>query len=96
MSEVLAWYKYPLPKGTAYFENELKQPSIVIEIFDYCQILLAYITKAGWDFLIEYYGYDRLFILNEKSGWFDCSTIAEFIKYVQSEYEGLPPNVYTV
>ncbi|MCL1792276.1 MAG: hypothetical protein FWG34_00245 [Oscillospiraceae bacterium] len=87
MKEVLAWYKYPEPKGTYYFEEELKHPDKVTEIFDYCQILLAHISKAGWDFLTDYYGYEKLFLLNKKSGWFDCSAINEFIECVQLEYE---------
>jgi len=116
MNEVLAYYRYPKPKGTSYFENELKQPDKVIEVFDYCQILRAYIrllrklsedcenvsesgsifailnefpeksiTKAGWDFLIKHYGYEKLFELDKISGWFDCSNIGEFIERVQYE-----------
>ena len=65
MNEVLAWYRYPEPKGKSYFEGDLKNPDIVVEIFDYCQILLAYITSNGWQFLINYYGYELLFDLNE-------------------------------
>ena len=85
MNEILAWYRYPKPKGSSYFEEDLKQPDKVIQIFDYCQILLANITKPGWNFLIEHYGYEELFKLNNKSGWLDCDSLEEYKAYIQAE-----------
>jgi len=90
VSELLAWYRYPVPNGTCYYENELKQLDKVIEVFDYCQILLAYISKEGWDFLITHYGYEGLFVLNDKSGWFDCSTVDELIECIKCQYADTP------
>ena len=78
MNEVLAFYVYPKPEGKKYYRDDLINPNIVIEIFDYCQILLAYITKAGWDFLVDYYGYEALFELNNVSGWMDCDSLSEY------------------
>jgi len=51
---------------------------------------LAYISRAGWDFLITYYGYESLFVLNDKSGWFDCSTVDELIEYIECQYADAP------
>ena len=93
MSEVLAFLSYPNHGGNGringeeYFENDLVDSAKVIELFDYCQILLGYITKSGWKFLIEYYGYERLFELNNLSDWQDCESLDEYkatIKYEMS------------
>ena len=54
---MLAYYLYPFvpnQKCREYTRDELMKPEIVEELFDYCQILEAYITKKGWSFLIEY------------------------------------------
>lgn len=82
MNEVLAWYMYPEPKGKNYYEKDLSNPDIVIEVFDYCQILLAFITKPGWFYLVEHYGYEELFELDKKSCWIDCETIEEFKTWI--------------
>ena len=54
------------------------------------QILLAVISKEGWDFLIQKYGYERLFEINNRSGWIDCETIEEFIEAIKYEKEISP------
>lgn len=86
----LAFRIYPLPNGTNYGYNELANPQNVISIFDYCQILEAVITKAGWNFLIDYYGYNKLFKINNKSDWLDCSNIDEFILEIQNQIDMSP------
>jgi len=43
----------------------------VKELFDYCQVLLANITKEEWRFPIKTYGFSGLLAINCKSGWFD-------------------------
>ncbi|MBE6850771.1 MAG: hypothetical protein E7504_03385 [Ruminococcus sp.] len=63
------------------------KPEIVEELFDYCQILEAYITKKGWAFLIEYYGYEKLYEIDKKSGWLDNETLEEYISSVQYEID---------
>ena len=78
MSKVLAFYRYPEPKGTKYFRGDLTDPNTVIEVFNYCQILLAIITKAGWEFLIDHYGYEKLFELDRISDWKDCNSLTEY------------------
>lgn len=86
----LALYIYPIPDGTEYGSKELSNPQKVIELFDYCQILEAVISKQGWEYLIDYYGYENLFRINQESGWFDCSSIEELISYIKSEKEISP------
>ena len=78
MREVLAFYKYPEPSGREYYRNDFVDSNTVIEIFDYCQILLAHITKSGWKFLVEHYGYEKLYALNNKSGWINCDSLNEY------------------
>ena len=76
---MLGLYIYPPPKGTEYTAADLEQPDKVIELFGYCGILEGLITKEGWDFLIQLYGY-------EKPGmWFDAETIEEYMENVQYE-----------
>ena len=85
---MLAYYLYPFvesQKYREYTEEELKIPRVVKEVFDYCQILEAYITKEGWAFLIDYYGYERLYEIDKTSGWFDEETLEGFIEAVQQE-----------
>lgn len=38
------------------------------ELFDYCQLLLANITKEEWRFPIKTYGFSGLLAINCKSG----------------------------
>lgn len=86
----LAFYIYPLPGGTGYGMDDLLKRAEVIELFDYCQILEAVISKQGWDFLISHYGYGELFRINEESDWFDCRSEEEFILCVKSERHASP------
>ena len=61
---MLAFYLYPFEphnKSIApieYTKEDLMNPSKVEELFDYCQILEAYITRPGWEFLIQVHGYE--------------------------------------
>ena len=87
---MLAYYHYPFVQNQDYREytrDELIKPEIVEELFDYCQILEAYITKKGWAFLIEYYGYEKLYEIDKKSGWLDDETLEEYISSVQYEID---------
>ena len=85
MSKVLAFYIYPEPKGTEYLRDDLADPNTVIRVFDYCQILLASITKAGWEFLVDHYGYEKLFELDRISAWKNCDSVTEY--KTEIEYE---------
>lgn len=87
---MLAYYHYPFVDNQNFIEytkEDLTVPSKVEELFDYCQILEAYITKSGWDFLIQYYGYDKLYQIDKKSGWFDAENLEEFQLCIQAEIE---------
>jgi len=85
MSEVFAFYKYPKPNGREYYMDDFTDQNIVIEVFDYCQILLAQITKAGWKFLVGHYGYEKLFELNLISGWMNCDSLIEYKVAIEHE-----------
>ena len=89
---MLACYLYPFVQNRdvrEYTKEDLLKPEKVEELFDYCQILEAYITKKGWQFLIENYGYDRLYEIDKRSGWLtersSESSIEEYIEWVKYE-----------
>ena len=66
---MLAYYHYPFVQNQNYREyikDDLMKLEVVEELFDYCQILEAYITKKGWEFLIDYYGYEKLYEIDKK------------------------------
>lgn len=86
----LAFYVYPLPQGTSFTADDLSVPVNVETLFDYRQIWLAVISKEGWEFLIQQYGYDGLFEINSKSGWIDCERLDEFIEVLEYEKETSP------
>ena len=75
---LLAYRIYPLPNGTEYFEDAIKNERDVEDLFDYAQILELIIYKDGWDYLITTFGFDKLYEINQRSGWFDCISIDEF------------------
>lgn len=90
MEELLAFYIFPLPKGTEYTKEQLKDVNIVEKLFDYAQILEACITKKDWDYLLSVNGYETLFKINQKSGWYDVENINDFISYIEMEKREAP------
>ena len=87
---MLAFYHYPFVQNQdfkEYSKEDLSKVSKVEELFDYCQILEAYITKSGWDYLIQYYGYEGLYDIDRKSGWFDADSLEEFKQCIDAEIE---------
>ena len=78
---------YPLPNGTIFSEKDIQSIDDVIMLFDYCQILEASITKNGWDYLIDKFGFDGLFEADKKSGWFSCDSVDELINVIATEKE---------
>ena len=89
---MLAYYLYPFVQNRdvrEYTKVDLLQPEKVKELFDYCQILEAYITKMGWQFLIVSYGYDKLYEIDKRSGWLtersSESSIEEYIERIKYE-----------
>jgi hypothetical protein len=86
----LAFYVYPLPQGTSFTADDLSVPGNVEMLFNYMQIWLAAISKEGWEFLIQQYGYEKLFEINIKSDWIDCEELDEFIEALEYEIEISP------
>lgn len=92
---MLAYYHYPFVANQEikeYSREDLMKSTKVEELFDYCQILEAYITNAGWEFLIQFYGYQRLYEIDKKSGWLtergeNPDDIEEYIKWVEYEMD---------
>ncbi len=91
---MLAYYFYPfVPNQNVreYTKEDLMNPDTVQELFDYCQILEGYITKSGWRFLIDYYGYETLYEIDKKSGWLSEhsfeDTLQEYIEWVKYEID---------
>lgn len=87
---MLAFYLYPFVPNQdikEYTKEDLMNPNKVEELFDYCQILEAYITKSGWKFLIQHYGYEKLYEINNSSGWMDADNLDDFISWVEYEIE---------
>ena len=81
----IAFRIYPLPNGTQYTEEDIKTIDDVVRLFDYCQILEAYISKDGWNYLIDRFGLNELFEADKRSGWFDCTSIEEFAEVITTE-----------
>ena len=44
---------------------------------------MSYITKDGWEFLTKYHGYEQLYEIDKRSGWFDEETIDAFKEAVK-------------
>lgn len=89
---MLAFYTNPYSQFVEkavreYNEKELSDPETVKQLFDYCQILCAYITQAGWTFLINHYGWETLFKINKLSGWLDAESPDDFKACVESAIE---------
>ena len=81
----IAYRIYPLPSGTKYTEEDIKTIDDVVRLFDYCQILEANISKDGWNYLIDRFGFNELFEADKRSGWFDCTSIEEFTEVITTE-----------
>ncbi len=84
----LAYYCYPCaPCGNyrEYTAEELKDPKTLESVFDLCQIYEARITADGWYFLIGHYGFQQLYEIDKKSGWFDEDTFGEYVLRVCEE-----------
>lgn len=85
----IAYRIYPWPNGTVYTEKELTTIDDVVGLFDYCQILDACISKKGWEYLINIFGYEKLYEADKISGWFDLDTLEEFIEEVKYQIENI-------
>jgi hypothetical protein len=82
---MLAYYFYPFVPGQnvrEYTKEQLMDAKTVENLFNYCQILEACITKQGWAFLIDQYGYEKLYEIDNISGWINADTLEEFQDWV--------------
>ena len=52
-----------------YYAEDLNDEKNVKELFDYAQILEAFIEYDGWEYLIKTHGYEKLYEIDKKSGW---------------------------
>lgn len=75
----------PLDDKTKYCKNDLDREEEVERIFDYAQIVEVLISKKGWEYLICYYGFGKIFEINSRSGLFDCETLETFKSWVEYE-----------
>lgn len=71
--DTLAWYRYPEPAGRAYTARELEDAVIVEQLFDYCQLLLAFISARGWEVLLLHHGIDAVLAISRRSGWLESA-----------------------
>ena len=76
--------------GPGYREEDLRDPALVEELFDYCQILYAVISKEGWDFLLSTHGLEDLYRIDCRSGWHDSPNLAAFRADVEMERTAAP------
>lgn len=83
-NDCYAYCIYPEPHGISYFQKDLMTKEQVEQLFDFCQILEAIIYDMGWDFLIYHYGYPLLYEINNKSDWFDCSSLEEYKEHIKA------------
>lgn len=83
----IAYRIYPLPHGTVYSEEDVCSIDDVVGIFDYCQILEASVSKAGWEYLIDKFGIEGLFEANKISGWLNSESLEEFALDIEYEKE---------
>ena len=90
-NRTLGWYQFPEPEGTRYTARELRDPERVEELFDYCQIWYAVISREGWDFLLKTYGLEGLYPIDRRSGWHDSPDLAAYAADVEYE-RGIAPD----
>lgn len=86
----LACYCFPYGPVTNYREytqDELKDPDTVEGLFDLVQIYEASISSAGWRFLIDHHGYEKLYEIDRRSGYKDCESIEEYKAELAYEIE---------
>lgn len=93
--EILAWSKYPEPKGTNYTYIDLSNESVVTQLFDHCKTHDAVILPKGWEFLYSEYGLVGLLTVDSKSGWMKDEDLGTWISNIiyQALISGFHPLV---
>ncbi len=79
---ILARLIHPKPKGTSLFADDLNSEDTVVQLFDACQIFQGLIYAKGWEYLIQRYGLEKLYQIDQKSGWFSSETKQEWLESV--------------
>ncbi len=92
-SRALGWYQFPEPGGRNYTEEELRDPALVEELFDYCQIWRAVISREGWDFLLSAHGLEELYRIDCRSGWHCSPDMEAFAAEVEYERSTAPDSL---
>lgn len=83
----LAYGIVPEPDGKKYFESDLKTEEQVVELLKYCRNSEAVISPAGWAFLTETFGMQRMFKLTKANTWMNFDTFADFEAMIKIEID---------
>ncbi len=82
-----------------YTKEELMNPEEVRDVLRWNYVEWLYITKSGWEFLIEHYGYDGLYEIDKsnKYGFYSWSSAAgkdnslsAYIEWIKESIERYP------
>lgn len=82
-----------------YTKEELMNPEEVRDVLRWNYVEWLYITKSGWEFLIEHYGYDGLYEIDKsnKYGFYSWSSaagkdnsLAAYIEWIRESIERYP------
>ena len=81
---------YPEPDGTEYWEEDLSDEAAVYDLFVSCSQMDTYLTKSGWEYLIDNFGYETLYDLDKQAGYLDCESVEQYEEWVGYEIEDAP------
>lgn len=89
-----------------YTKEDLMNPEKIELYYRFIYIYDIHITKSGWEFLIEYYGYEGLYEIDKRDNcWFksgylrdgENNSLEEYIKWINGRmkcYPDVPDSVY--
>lgn len=83
----LAYRIVPESDGKKYFESDLKTEEQVVELLKCCRNSEAVISPAGWTFLAETFGMQKMFELTKASKWINFDTFAGFEAMIKIEID---------
>lgn len=83
INEPLAFGYWPIGSNKKYRECDLDDEKAVEMLFDYAQVLEVNVTCKGWNYLIKRYGFEKLFEIDKRSGWFDGDNVEEYKSWVE-------------
>ena len=70
---ILAWYQYPFPEGTVYFERHLGDAETIVEGFAPAGAGAARITPEGWQYLWTMLGLEGLISVVKQGECFESN-----------------------